>query len=218
MEIKWLGHACFLLEAESGLRLITDPYQSGAFGGAIGYGPVSEMADIVTVSHDHLDHGYTDDIKGAFTLIDKSGIYENSGIRIEGFDSWHDQSDGKLRGKNIIFKIEIDNIAICHLGDLGHKLDKETLESIKPVDVALVPVGGNFTIDSEEAASVVASLGPRLTIPMHYRNDKCQLEIDYVDAFIEDRDSVPGSSSSTLKIDKESLSGGSKVQVLTPAL
>ena len=218
MKIKWLGHACFLLEADNGIRLITDPYESGAFEGAIGYGPVREMADIVTVSHYHLDHGHTDDIDGDYKLIDKTGFYDIRGVRIEGVESWHDNNGGSDRGSNIIFKIKMDTINICHFGDLGHVLDEKTLDPLRPVDIALIPVGGRFTINSGEATSVIKELDPKVTIPMHYKNDKCLLSIDSADRFIDGFTDVSIKSGSIFTIDKGSLSGESEIVILKSAL
>ena len=56
MKIKWYGHSAFLITTENGTRIILDPYQSGAFGGALAYGKINEAADIVLSSHDHDDH------------------------------------------------------------------------------------------------------------------------------------------------------------------
>ncbi len=218
MEIKWLGHACFLLEADNGIRLITDPYESGAFSGAIGHRPVTERADIVTVSHYHLDHCHADDVKGDYKLIDKSGTYNIEGVHIEGVKSWHDNNEGKVRGKNIIFKISMDNLNVCHFGDLGHILDEEALDSIRPVDIALIPVGGTFTIDSSEAVSIINMLDPKVTIPMHFKNDRCSLDIDSLDGFIDMFKNALRPSGSTFSIDKESLPDESKTVILRPAL
>ena len=71
MKIKWYGHSAFLITTAKGVRIIIDPYQSGAFGGDLSYGKITDEADIVLSSHDHDDHNYTKDIKGRFTYVNK---------------------------------------------------------------------------------------------------------------------------------------------------
>jgi len=58
MTIKFLGHASFLITSDEGVRIITDPYEPGGYDGALRYGPITDEADIVTISHDHADHNY----------------------------------------------------------------------------------------------------------------------------------------------------------------
>ena len=83
MKIKWYGHAAFNIFTEKGVKIIIDPYQSGAFGGALSYGKITDEADIVLTSHDHGDHNYTKDIKGDFKHINKEGTYEVKNIKIK---------------------------------------------------------------------------------------------------------------------------------------
>ena len=71
----------------------------------------------------------------------------------------------------MVFAVEIDGVHICHLGDLGHLLTDEQVTELGPVDVLLVPVGGETTLTPTEAAEVVAQIGPKIVIPMHYGVD-----------------------------------------------
>jgi L-ascorbate metabolism protein UlaG (beta-lactamase superfamily) len=184
MKIKYYGHAAFKITTDKGVRIILDPYESGAFGGALSYGKVTDEADIVLTSHDHEDHNYTKDIKGKFTQVKKEGTYELKGVKVSATPSYHDPSKGKERGNNLIFVIEADGLRVAHLGDLGHTLDKKTIEALGKVDVLLLPVGGLYTIDAKEAAKVMKDISPRVTIPMHYRTEKCNFPISPVDDFI----------------------------------
>jgi len=162
MKIKWLGHACFLLTSESGLRIMTDPYTAGVFG--LDYAPPSERADIVTVSHDHADHNNVADVKGNPQVVQGAGSQEAKGIQFKGVASAHDQASGKERGPNTIFCFSLDGINVCHLGDLGHDLAEQTVADIGGVDVLLIPVGGNFTIDAAVANRVCQKLAPKVTV------------------------------------------------------
>ncbi len=168
MDIQYLGHSCFQLKGKKG-TVVTDPYQS-----SIGFTLPTLSADLVTVSHDHHDHNATDKINGTTRrdkpfLITKPGEYEVAGISVFGVETFHDAHGGVERGKNTIFTILLDDIRVCHLGDLGHELTIEQIEAIGAVDVVLCPVGGSFTIDPAQAVSVINALEPAYVIPMHYR-------------------------------------------------
>ena len=149
MEIRWLGHASFLITTSDGVRIITDPYESGSYGGGIGYGQIDLEADIVTISHDqHEDHNFTKGIKGDFAVV-KGAVKEViGGVTVRGIASFHDKSQGSERGENTIFCIEADGICLCHLGDLGHMLSGVQVDEIGNADILLIPIGGTYTIDA----------------------------------------------------------------------
>ncbi|MEO0095331.1 MAG: MBL fold metallo-hydrolase [candidate division WOR-3 bacterium] len=213
MKIKFLGHAAFLISSEKGVRIITDPYKPGCYGGGIKYGPITEEADIVTISHEHDDHNETK-IKGNPVFIRESGKKEVKGINISGYEVYHDKSSGKERGRDVIFNIEVDGINVVHLGDLGHTLTKSDAEKIGRVDVLLIPVGGYFTIDSNEAESIVDLLNPKVVIPMHFKTSKCDFPIAPVEDFTKNKEikKVDGE----IEIKKSQLPEKTTIYVLTP--
>lgn len=179
MKIKWLGHSCFVLTAADGTRILTDPYDE-----TVGYPPLKAEADIVTVSHHHFDHDHTSSVKGRFISIDKPGRQTAGGIDINGIETFHDEVRGAKRGKNIIFTFVVDGLNICHCGDLGHLLTDEQIREIGKVDILFLPMAGTFTIDTDEACSVMKQLDPVITIPMHYKNEFCNFKVKTVDEFI----------------------------------
>ncbi|MFH0847059.1 MAG: MBL fold metallo-hydrolase [Chloroflexota bacterium] len=173
MKIKWLGHACFLITSDSGLKLITDPYEPN-FYGIISYAPVTETCDIATLSHQHGDHNYTKTLKGNFQTVQGAGKHQAKGIEITGTPSYHDKTSGKERGENTIFSFTIDGIRLCHCGDLGHPLNDATIRALGKVDILLIPTGGpEATLELGEALELRDKLKPAVTIPMHFRNQKC---------------------------------------------
>lgn len=190
MKIEWLGHASFLFTLDSGKKICTDPYESGSYEGAVGYEPINEEVDLVTVSHQHEDHNCIDELKGDFEVIDKPGEYEKPGIKILGFKSFHDTSAGAERGKNIIFKIIADGLNIVHFGDLGHDLSERDVKDLGAVDIALIPVGGHFTIDSEVAWRIINKIDPSIVIPMHYKTEKLGFPIAGVGEFLSSTENV----------------------------
>jgi L-ascorbate metabolism protein UlaG (beta-lactamase superfamily) len=164
MEIRYLGHASFHLKGKSA-SVVTDPFDKETVG--LKFPTVS--ADIVTVSHHHADHDIVKEVEGTPLVLDLPGEFEKEGIRVTGFETYHDKEQGAKRGKNIVFKIEVDGVSILHCGDLGHVFNDETLEEIGTVDVLLVPVGGVYTIDSTDALQVIKQVDPKTVIPMHYK-------------------------------------------------
>jgi L-ascorbate metabolism protein UlaG (beta-lactamase superfamily) len=217
MKVRWYGHAAFKLTTAQGVRIILDPYEPG-FGGALTYGAITDEADLVLTSHDHGDHSYVRDIKGKFTRIEKEGSYDEAGVKIQAIPCFHDPSKGKERGKNLIFVIEADGLKVAHVGDLGHVLDPGTLQNIGPVDLLLLPVGGFYTIDAKEATEVMHAIKPRLTIPMHYRTEKCGFPITTVDDFTKGKKGVKVLNASELEVTKETLPKDAEIVVLKHAL
>ena len=180
MIIKPLGHSCFLLEESTGTTVITDPYSS-----EIGISLPSLRADVVTVSHAHYDHNNVKAVSGDPMVIDKPGMHDVKGVQIFGLNTYHDEENGKHRGSNIIFNIRMDGVNVCHLGDVGHGPSPMMIEAIGPVDILLVPVGGKYTIDAEIAKEYVDRLMPNVIIPMHFKTDDIDLDIDGVDSFLD---------------------------------
>ncbi|RKX70483.1 MBL fold metallo-hydrolase [candidate division WOR-3 bacterium] len=216
MKFTFLGHAAFLIETKDGVRIITDPYKPGCYDNAVGYDPITEAADIVTVSHEHDDHNYTQDIKGDPVIVKGAGAQEVKGIKLTGFESYHDQAKGSQRGKNTIFLIEAEGMRIVHLGDLGHVLDDEAAKRIGPVDILLIPVGGFYTIDAGEAWQVVKKLNPRIVIPMHFKTEKLGFPIAKVNEFAFDAKDADWTERSEYEITKENLPEALKVVILNP--
>lgn len=178
MKIKYWGHSCFQLTDEKGRAVVTDPYTG------VGYElPEGIRADIVTVSHGHFDHNNVAKVRSDCVLF-KSGEYDIDGIKIIGLDSWHDPKMGKLRGANVIYKMILDGIVVCHLGDLGEAFSWELVEKIGKVDVLLLPVGGTYTVDAAEAKVYADAIAPSTIIPMHYRPSDGALDILTVEPFL----------------------------------
>lgn len=180
MRIKWLGHSCFKISSKDGVRIVTDPFDDN-----LGYRIPSVETDIVTVSHGHYDHNFVDCLNGDFEVIDKVGDFNVKGIHIRGIHTFHDDEEGAKRGVNIVYTFDVDDIKVCHLGDLGHRLTPSQLEMIGDVDVLLIPVGGVYTIDAVQAVEVIKQLKPAVVIPMHYKTKALRINVEPVEGFEE---------------------------------
>jgi len=209
MIVTWLGHSCFHLQSEEGLSILLDPFHENDVGYVM---PVIE-ADIVIISHDHLDHNNVDAAGSDPDVIFDPGYYISMEMDITGIKSYHDAKRGKLRGENTIFCFELDGIRVCHLGDLGHTLTPSQVKAIGPVDLLFVPVGGRYTIDAAGANKVMKQLHPAVTVPMHYRTGALGFELDPVDDFLKGRE--PVTPQENLQLAKEDLSGEGRVVLLT---
>jgi L-ascorbate metabolism protein UlaG (beta-lactamase superfamily) len=218
MKIQWLGHSSFLITSDSGTRIVTDPYTPGGYNGALGYGAFNQPADVITVSHEHADHFYPAMVKGNPVIIKSAGLFVAAGIEFEGVATAHDKSGGAERGKNVVFTFTVDDVRVCHLGDLGHILNPEQCSSIGAVDVLLTPVGGNYTIGPEQAWQNAELLAAKIIIPMHFKTPKLDFPIAGVDEFLKGKQNVTLLDSSTLELEKKEITGELEIVVLQPAL
>ena len=212
MKIKWLGHATFLITSDSGIRIITDPYDTVQ---GLHYEKIEEPADVVTVSHDHFDHANVAAVKGKPQVV--RGTAEVGGIKFKGVSTYHDTSTGSQRGNNVMFCFEVDGVNVCHVGDLGHQLSDAQVAELGKVDVLLIPVGGFFTIDARVASQLCDRIKPRVIIPMHYKNDKCDFPIAGVEEFLKGKDNVIRLDSSEIDIKSGELPAGTQIMVLKSA-
>ena len=202
MIITWQGHSCFKLQDKAGpdgVTVVTDPFNKET-----GLKVPNFEADIVTVSHDHKDHNNIDALRGKPFVVSCAGEYDFKGVLIEGIDSYHDDKKGAERGGNIIFRIEIDDISVAHLGDLGDILDNAQLEKLVGTDILLIPVGGKYTIDAKKAVEVISQIEPRIVIPMHYKTEGLTYDLDPIEKFIKEIGLTP-SYEEKLKISKKDL-------------
>jgi L-ascorbate metabolism protein UlaG (beta-lactamase superfamily) len=216
MRIKYLAHACFYLEDERGVKIIIDPYEKGAYD-AMNYDPVDEEADIVLITHDHADHNAEGEVRGNPEVVkEHKGEKEIKGIKIKGIETFHDEKGGSERGKNVMYLIEIDGIRVLHTGDLGHELSEKELKEIREVDVALVPIGGYFTIDKNVAFKLLESLSPKVFVPMHYKTEKIGFPIEPLDKFLEIAKEYPKKEfhEEEIKIEKQSLPPSTEIWIL----
>lgn len=188
--LRWLGHSAFLLTSSHGTTVLMDPFAD------IGYGQPRLRVDVVLISHNHFDHDNARLGGKAARVIrglrggDWAQVQETvkGDVTISSVGTYHDGRQGRDRGKNAMFLLQVDGLRILHAGDLGHVLTPEQVAQVGSVDVLLIPVGGHFTIDAAAATQVVEQLHPKIVVPMHYqtgRLDPNRFPIATVDPFLE---------------------------------
>lgn len=203
MVITWYGQSCFKIQSGETV-LFTDP-----FAKEIGLTPPRGQANIVTISHNHFDHNNDEALTGEPLVIDGPGEYESKGVDIKGILSFHDDKEGKERGTNTIYIIDMEGMKICHLGDLGQaKLTAEQVEKIDGVDILMIPVGGTYTIDEEMAAEIINQIEPRIVIPMHYKIPGLTSKVEGVDAFLKEMGVAKKETVDKLTLKKKDLPEG----------
>lgn len=208
MELSWLGHACFRVKNRE-TTLILDPYGAQG-GGTRGFGE----ADVVTISHEHPAHSNVAAVGGKPRVIRGPGEYEVAGVLITGIRTYHDDKKGAERGKNTAYVIEMDELRVCHLGDLGHVPSADQAEELSGAEILLIPVGGGTTIDAEVAAEVISLLEPRIVVPMHYKTDGTSENLEQLDRFLKQMGVGAGQPIGRLNVTKTSLPLETTVTVL----
>jgi L-ascorbate metabolism protein UlaG (beta-lactamase superfamily) len=181
MRCTWLGHACVLIEGSR--RVVVDPY--------LPQGSVPRDVDMVAVTHGHADHmgdavalarptiaiteiakylarqgvpaegmniGGTITVEGvSFTMVP---AVHSSGLEIEGGHI--------VGGTSAGFVIGMDGAAVYHAGDTALFSDMKLIGELYQPDVALLPIGGRYTMGPREAMMAAQFVGAPLVIPIHY--------------------------------------------------
>lgn len=178
MKIKWLGHSCIFIITENNKKILIDPFKSNAmmrmWPMRMKYDPVDEEADILLITHNHPDHYNIEAAKNPKLIIREAGQKNIDGIEIIGIETKH----ANFRTKNIVFFVKAEGITICHLGDVGHLLDKKLIEDVKAkVDILFVPLSGFPGPSLEIAMSIINQLQPKVVVPIHYRTPQCDAAI-----------------------------------------
>lgn len=179
IRLKWFGHSMWKIST-SDISIITDPFTD------IGYTmPTAETADIILSSHDHFDHNNFELIGGSPEIIKTEGKFKISGINIQTFLTYHDETKGSERGDNLLMKFELEGRTFLHCGDLGHMISDELVNEIGNVNVLFIPVGGHFTINAETAKKIVDKIDPVIIFPMHYKTAVLTFPIKYKEDYLK---------------------------------
>lgn len=207
MIISYYGHSCFKIttkpagRGQDDVTIFFDPFDK-----SVGLRPPQGQADLVLVSHDHGDHNNVAALKGEPAIIDIPGEYSVKGISLVGIPSLH-QEPGSKEEKiiNTIFILESEDLRICHLGDLGTDLSEKQLEEINGVDILMIPIGGNYTIEHKKAVELIKKIEPAIVIPMHYKINGSTVDVADEKKFCNEIGNCPKERPSKINIKRKDL-------------
>ena len=215
MQLIWKGQSCFEISSSQGkdnrVTIVIDPFDEDT-----GLRLPKLEADVLLITHQHHDHNNKKAVSGNPFLIDGPGEYEVKGVFVQGIQAFHSASGEK--DQNTIYTISVEDLRICHLGDLGQKeLTPEQVEQIGEVDILLIPVGGVFTISAKEAVKIMSQIEPSIIIPMHYQIPKLKIKLEGLDKFLKTmgmKSAIPLDKLTIKK--KDIISEEAKIVVLNP--
>ena len=203
MRIEWIGHACFKMTLESGVKVFTDPYDE-----SVGITMIPLKADVITMSHGHHDHCEESQIIGEPVILREDAPLSLGGISITAHASYHDDAQGAKRGPNFIRVFEAEGLKVVHMGDQGCMPDDAILSAIHGADALFIPVGGFFTLDAAGAREVIARVEPKCVIPMHVRTKRCPYPIDPISVFMKEMGCGDMEPAAALELEKDSAPQG----------
>ncbi len=210
MEIQWLGQCCFRLRGRDALVVI-DPFDQ-----KVGLTLPRMTPHIVVLTHEHPGQLSVRGIGGEPKLVIGAGEFEIRGVSIRGTRGFH---DGKADGGAPItlYTVELDDLTVCHLSHLGHKLSEAQLEAIGRVDILLVPIGGQgLSLNAAQAAEVVSQIEPKLVVPMHYQIPGLALTLDPLDRFVKEMGVTDAAPQPKLSLTSSPAVEDTKVVILEP--
>jgi L-ascorbate metabolism protein UlaG (beta-lactamase superfamily) len=210
MEINWYGHSCFRLTERGMATVVCDPYDHRETG----YEALKLKADIITISEDLPDHNHIAAVKGDPYLITGPGEFEVGGVFISGImTNGTSRKSDELR--NTMYVIDYNGITVAHLGDIKRVPTQAEVESLGPVNIALVPVGGGGGLNAAKAAEVISLLEPSIVIPMYYSTPSSSVKLDPLSKFMKEMGLAESEVTPSLKItSKGSLPEETRVVVL----
>jgi L-ascorbate metabolism protein UlaG (beta-lactamase superfamily) len=167
VQIRWFGHTCFSFTGD-GQTLLVNPFQP--IGCTAGYQPPRVTADVVMISSRLLDEGAVEGLPGNPRVLSETGIFQISGLRLEGIPIDHDRVGGRRFGTNVMWNWRQGGLNILHMGGAAGPIAFEQQILIGRPDVLLIPVGGGVkAYNPEEAIAAINALNPKVIIPTHYR-------------------------------------------------
>ncbi|SUY48299.1 hydrolase [Clostridium putrefaciens] len=213
MLIYWIGYSCFLIQTSKGTNILMDPFEGINVNSLYDICP---NIDIVTISHKAFHNSYLDPFKEKSIIIDNTKGFFFKDTEIIGYPSYSDNICGLKRGENIVFKISTEDFSICHLGGLGHVLDESLIKQLGTINVLFVPVGGNITLNGNNACTVALSLKSNIVIPMCYKSSKCLHLSEDASRFIINMKNVSNINHISLLLDQRTLNFRNQVILIKP--
>lgn len=209
--IEYFGHNFFQITTRKGTKIVTDPLAPGMH-------PTPTLAPhVATVGREHPNHNYVELLRGSPIILRGLAHHgaEWNRVSINVRDAfiydvpiYQNGLDGALKGAAFMF--DLGSLCIAHLGDLSHTLTAEQIKQMGRVDIALIPIGGIFTMPAQTAREVLQQIKPKIAIPMHYRDN-----LHILEPFVQGLPTRK-SQNDTLVVSKSALPSTTEIVVLRP--
>jgi L-ascorbate metabolism protein UlaG (beta-lactamase superfamily) len=213
MELTWYGHSCVRIAERNLATVVCDPFDSDS----VGFTALKLKADIITISHDSPGHNFVKGVKGEPFIIQGPGEYEVGGVFITGAADKRHKNGAETKPRNTIYVIEYNGINIAHLGNIDSVPTQTDIESLGPVNIALLPVGGQSSVNAAKAVEIVSLLDPQIVIPIHYGMEESKISLDTVEKFLKEMGVTGAAPQESLKLNgSKDLPEETVVMLLTP--
>jgi L-ascorbate metabolism protein UlaG (beta-lactamase superfamily) len=176
--VEFFGHNFFQITTKRGTKIITDPVAPGMYPTPV------VTPHVITVGREHPNHNYVQLAQGNPVILRGLANYGAEwnkvsttvrDVLIYSVPVYQQQFGNALKGAAFVF--DLGPLCIAHLGDLSHKLTPEQVKAFGKVDLAMIPIGGTFTMPPDTARAVLEQLKPKIAIPMHYRESTALLDM-----------------------------------------
>jgi len=228
MQLTWYGHAAFKLAGRNRegahVRVVLDPYRAPDVGT---YAPIDDEAEIVAISHENEKyHSWVAAVRGPNgappAVVDGLALLDQPQPRIAGglpFTAARVWETPERREPIAMVGVEMEGVRFLHMGDCGHPLTPAEVAACGPVDVLLALAGAGPTIALPDLVDFIGALNPRVVIPMHFGNDKINLNLRPVEEFLAlmPPASVRRFDTPTITLDAGAMPSSTEVWVLPPA-
>ncbi|MGC9399381.1 MAG: MBL fold metallo-hydrolase [Anaerolineae bacterium] len=216
MEITWYGLGCFRMNERGYPAIVTDPF----YNEDVGYELPHLTTEVITLSTP-LDNGHDEvrwtGMRGKPHVFAGPGEYELGGLFITGLASYRDNKKGAKRGENVIYTYSVNDLTLCHLGDLGHVPSQAQIEAIGPVHVLLISVGVPGGMTPAMASEVISLIEPNIIIPMNYKTPGLKnVQRRTLDRFLKEMGISKEKPLPSLKISSSNISEETEVVLLEP--
>lgn len=211
MEITWLGHNCFRIRAKEA-AVVADPCDKST-----GYSMGRPSADLVTVSSQDREHANVDGVAGSPRVVTGPGEFEIAKTSLVGIATPRNkdkETPTPNGGRNVSYVYELEDMRVCHLGNIGAAPSSDQVEELGDVDILLIPVGGGDALEAAAAAETVSLVEPKLVIPMHFKTDAERGKLDEVNKFLREMGEKTGETHAKISVTRSSLPDRTQVLVL----
>jgi L-ascorbate metabolism protein UlaG (beta-lactamase superfamily) len=223
MRITWYGHASFGIETETGLCIITDPYDPDRSG----YRPFPKHADVI-IKSSSTDDGHNNDHlvpqRDGSEVIDALGLalsgetISSHGVTFRAIEAMeHEKHRDHNPDQNAMYRFSVDGVEIVHMGDIGNRLSNTQIDFLRGADILLALAGGFPGIELHELKNAIDKTRPRIVIPMHFRTLRYRFKnMHWIPEFLSyfPNEKVDFAFSCDAKISKKDLPSETRVLIL----